>query len=218
MVAFEMLKNRFVPIFFAFVAILALPLAQADETKFQRPAQWAQPVGDLYNLHEMTPLLYRSSLPDQAALPVLDKLKIHTIINFLAESDTSWLTTPGVNMVQLPYRTRHVDDADVIVALRAIRTAEAQGPVLIHCKHGTDRTGLIAAMYRVVVQGWTKEEALQEMTQGGFGDTRHFKDGIRYMQQTNIENLRNALASGACSTSPFATCALKNWLKSANVQ
>ncbi|WP_282598360.1 tyrosine-protein phosphatase, partial [Pseudomonas chlororaphis] len=68
-------------------------------------------------------------------------------------------------------------------AVRAIQNAESDGPVLMHCKHGSDRTGLMSAMYRVVVQGWSKEEALNEMTGGGFGDSSHFKDGIRYMMQ-----------------------------------
>ena len=70
---------------------------------------------------------------------------------------------------------------------------------------------LMAAMYRVVVQDWSKEDALKEMTQGGFGETTHFKDGIKYMTQANIPQLRAALSSGACSTSPFATCVVKNW-------
>lgn len=108
----------------------------------------------------MSPTLYRSALPDKGAVPLLEKLKVGTVINFLPEADSSWLATPGITQVQLPYRTNHVDDAEVLKALRAIKSAEAKGPVLMHCKHGSDRTGLMAAMYRVVIQGWSKEEAL----------------------------------------------------------
>ncbi|BBP73951.1 MULTISPECIES: phosphatase domain-containing protein [Pseudomonas] len=200
----------------ALTTLLLLPLAQADSAPAERPAQWAQPVGDKYNLNEMSPTLYRSALPDKDALPLLERLKIGTVINFLPESDSSWLFAPGIKQVQLPYRTNHVDDADVLAALRAIKDAQANGPVLMHCKHGSDRTGLMAAMYRVVVEGWSKEDALSEMTQGGFGDSSHFKDGIRYMMKADIEKLRTALANGDCSTSPFATCNVQNWFKSAN--
>ncbi len=49
--------------------------------------------------------------------------------------------------------------------------------------------GLMAAMYRIVVQGWSKEDALNEMTQGGFGDSGHFKDGVRYMMQADVDKL-----------------------------
>lgn len=183
-----------------------------------RPAEWAQPVDPHYNLFQMTPTLYRSALPDTTAVPLLEKLKVATVITFLPEPDSPWLTTPDITQVQLPYRTNHVDDADVLKALRAIEYAEAKGPVLMHCEHGSDRTGLMAAMYRVVVQGWTKEEALSEMTQGGFGDSNHFKDGVRYMMQADVDKLRTALANGDCSTSPFAACSMKNWFQSAHVQ
>ena len=166
-----------------------------------RPPQWAQPLEPHYNLYQMSPTLYRSALPDSGAVPLLEKLKVSTVINFLPEADANWLKDPAIQQVQLPYRTNHVDDSEVLTALRAIQQAESQGPVLMHCKHGSDRTGLMSAMYRVVVQGWSKEEALNEMTQGGFGDSAHFKDGMRYMMQADIDKLRTALANGDCSTS-----------------
>lgn len=199
-------------------ALFSMTVAFADDSASPRPAEWAQPVEVQYNLYQMTPTLYRSALPDSGAVSLLKKLNVATVINFLPESDSSWLSTPDITQVQLPYRTNHVDDAQVLKALRAIQTAESHGPVLMHCKHGSDRTGLIAAMYRVVVQGWSKEDALSEMTQGGFGDSTHFKDGVRYMMQADADKLRTALANGDCSTSPFAACSMKNWFKSAHVE
>lgn len=200
------------------VALFNLTVAHAEDAVVPRPAEWAQPVEVQYNLFQMSPTLYRSALPDRGVVPWLAKLRIVTVINFLPESDSSWLITPGIEQVHLPYRTNHVDDADVLRSLRAIQSAEAKGPVLMHCKHGSDRTGLMAAMYRVVVQGWSKEDALSEMTQGGFGDSTHFRDGVRYMMQADADKLRTALADGECSTSPFAACSMKNWFKSAHVE
>jgi protein tyrosine/serine phosphatase len=200
------------------VALFAMSPALADDAASARPAEWAQPVEVQYNLFQMSPTLYRSALPDSGAVSLLQKLKVSTVISFLPESDSSWLSTPGISLVQLPYRTNHVDDADILKTLRAIQSAEANGPVLMHCKHGSDRTGLIAAMYRVIVQGWSKEDALSEMTQGGFGDSTHFRDGVRYMMKADIDKLRTALANGDCSTSPFAACSMKNWFKSAHVE
>jgi protein tyrosine/serine phosphatase len=200
------------------VALFNFSHALADEAASVRPSEWAQLVDSKYNLFQMSPTLYRSALPDSGVVPLLEKLKVGTVITFLPESDARWLSAPDIHQVQLPYRTNHVDDAEVLKALRAIQAAEAQGPVLMHCKHGSDRTGLMAALYRVVVQGWSKEDALSEMTQGGFGDSTHFKDGVRYVMQVDVEKLRTALANGDCSTSPFAMCSMKSWLKSANVQ
>ena len=210
---------RFIPAMcLSLVALITLTPAFADDTAPSRPAEWAQPVEVQYNLFQMTPTLYRSALPDSGAVSLLEKLKVGTVISFLPESDSSWLSAPGIALVELPYRTNHVDDADILKSLRAIQSAEANGPVLMHCKHGSDRTGLIAAMYRVIVQGWSKEDALSEMTEGGFGDSTHFRDGVRYMMRADIDKLRTALANGDCSTSPFAACSMKNWFKSAHVE
>lgn len=214
-----MSKTRLIPAMcLSLVAFFNLSLAMADDAGSPRPAEWAQSVETKYNLYQMSPTLYRSALPDSGIVPLLENLKVGTVINFLPESDSRWLTSPGINQVQLPYRTNHVDDAQVLAALRAIQAAETKGPVLMHCKHGSDRTGLMAAMYRVVVQGWSKEDALSEMTEGGFGDSTHFKDGVRYMMQADVDKLRTALANGDCSTSPFAMCSMKSWFKSANVE
>ncbi|KTB66182.1 protein tyrosine phosphatase [Pseudomonas fluorescens] len=200
----------------ALMALLGAVHAQADETSSIRSPEWAQPVGNQFNLHQMTPTLYRSALPDSSAVPELEKLKIGTVINFLPESDAAWLKSSDIKQVQLTYRTNHVDDSDVLAALRAIQEAEANGPVLMHCKHGSDRTGLMAAMYRVVIQGWSKEDALNEMTLGGFGTSNGFKDGVRYMMKADIDKLRTALANGDCSTSEFALCSMKSWLNTAS--
>ncbi|MGR3886450.1 dual specificity protein phosphatase family protein [Pseudomonas sp. 1152_12] len=199
----------------AFLALFSTAQAQADGTSSLRSPEWAQPVGDQFNLHQMTPTLYRSALPSSSALPVLENLKVGTVINFLPESDAAWLKTSDIKQVQLPYRTNHVDDSDVLAALRAIQEAQANGPVLMHCKHGSDRTGLMAAMYRVVIQGWSKEDALNEMTLGGFGTSNGFKDSVRYMMKADIDKLRTALANGDCSTSEFALCSMKSWLNTA---
>ncbi|OCW28881.1 protein tyrosine phosphatase [Pseudomonas aylmerensis] len=212
-----MFKIRLLPALgLACMALLAIAQARADETTSLRSPEWAQPVGNQFNLHQMTPTLYRSALPDSNALPVLKNLKIGTVINFLPESDSAWLKNADIKQVQLTYRTNHVDDADVLTALRAIQAAEANGPVLMHCKHGSDRTGLMAAMYRVVIQGWSKEDALNEMTLGGFGGSSGFKDGVRYMIQADVDKLRTALAKGDCSTSAFALCSMKDWISTTN--
>lgn len=75
----------------AFLALFTSAHTWADDSTSLRSPEWAQPVGNQYNLHQMTPTLYRSALPDSNAVPLLEKLKVGTVINFLPESDDSWL-------------------------------------------------------------------------------------------------------------------------------
>jgi len=43
-------------------------------------------------------------------------------------------------------------------------------PILLHCKAGLHRTGVLAAVYRMEKQGWTVREAYEELRDHGFGD------------------------------------------------
>ncbi|MCU1717114.1 dual specificity protein phosphatase family protein [Pseudomonas sp. 5P_3.1_Bac2] len=174
-----------------------------------RPASWASAVQPSFNLYRMDDGLYRSALPDATDLPTLEQLQIKTVINFYQHSDSDWLNDPNIKQVQLPLRTDRINDADVLKVLRSIRLAQSNGPVLIHCKHGQNRTGLIAAIYRVVYQGWSKEQALAEMQQGGFGGEERMADAENYLTRLDINALQLALQDGSCSTSPWALC---QWL------
>lgn len=200
-------------------ALLALPLSMAwgasnpnAPATEVRPAGWAQPLDKRINLYRMAPGLYRSALPKAQDWPQLEQLGVATVINFYQKSDEQWLRDPRVRQIQLPLHTDRIDDTDVIEVMRSIRQAQAQGPVLIHCKHGQNRTGLIAAMYRIIYQDWSKEQALAEMAGGGFGGEDRMGDAERYIRDADVGALRTALESGACSTSPWALCQLKTAL------
>jgi hypothetical protein len=60
-------------------------------------------------------------------------------------------------------------EAEEVVRFLKIVTDPRRTPVLVHCQHGADRTGTMIAVYRIAVQGWSKAEAIREMTLGGFG-------------------------------------------------
>ncbi|MDO9620135.1 MAG: dual specificity protein phosphatase family protein [Pseudomonas sp.] len=201
------------------VALLVLPISMAwsavqtgpGVNSTARPQAWAQPLDQGLNLYRMQPDLYRSALPTAAAQPLIKALGVATVINFYQRTDAAWLHDPQIRQVHLPLRTDRIDDSDVLEALRNIRQAQARGPVLIHCKHGQNRTGLIAALYRVVYQGWSKQQALAEMRGGGFGGEQRMGDAERYLAQVDIARLQTALSSGACNTSPWDLCMVKAW-------
>jgi protein tyrosine/serine phosphatase len=55
---------------------------------------------------------------------------------------------------------RHLDEhvSEVLAIIQ-----QAPKPVLISCRAGVDRTGVIAAAYRILVDGMSREEAIKEM-------------------------------------------------------
>jgi protein tyrosine/serine phosphatase len=42
-------------------------------------------------------------------------------------------------------------------------------PVLLHCKAGLHRTGVLSAIYRMEYNGWSRADALRELKAHGFG-------------------------------------------------
>lgn len=174
-----------------------------------RSGEWATLVDKRLNWYAMRPGVYRSALPDSQAQPLLNELGVKTVVNFYQRSDSAWLSDPQVRQIHLPFHVDRVTDTDVIAALRSIRKSEQLGAVLLHCKHGQHRTGLIAAMYRIFYQGWSKDEALAELYHGGFGGVERLGDVEEYLRKVDIAKVKNALETGACSTREWAFCSLK---------
>lgn len=187
---------------------LAAPQLHSEASE-ARADEWATLVDKRLNLYAMRPGVYRSALPDSQAQALLDELGVKTVVNFYQRSDAAWLTNPEVRQIHLPFHVDRVTDTTVIAALRSIREAEQLGPVLLHCKHGQHRTGLIAAMYRIIYQGWSKDEALAELYYGGFGGVDRLSDVELYLAKVDIAGVKKALGTGSCSTTPWAWCAIK---------
>ena len=97
----------------------------------------------------------------------------------------------GLDYVYIPMRAWRFDEADVIRYLQVASRAENQ-PVFVHCRRGADRTGMAVAVYRVVVEGWSKEDALFEMTEGPYDYNPMWKKLARFVEQMDVGRLREA--------------------------
>lgn len=172
---------------------------------------WATLIDPSFNLYKMTPFLYRSGLPDSSKVELLKQYKINTVITFIKEDDMVWIGDNNMRLIRYPVHADRVDDDDVLFVLDTILQVQASGGnVLIHCKHGQNRTGLFAAMYRIVIQHWTKEEAADEMINGGFASMDDVEDAIGYLKEADIKKIRSALERKDCSTDRFDLCRLAN--------
>ena len=163
----------------------------------QRPAHWARPmaVRGMPNLHLVAPGLYRSAQPDRQGFQGAAELGIRRVINMRQTSRDGCRTRhPALVLTRFPMKARHVaeqDSARIVAVLRALR--EGEGPVLIHCHHGADRTGVICALYRMVFQGWPREEAIAELTLGGFGYHPVWANIPDYLASVDLAALRERI-------------------------
>jgi protein tyrosine/serine phosphatase len=159
------------------------------------------------NLHRVTPTFYRGEQFKKNEVPELQKLGIRTVVNLRNNhSDAAGLAGSGIKEIRVRINTWDIADRHVIAALAAIRRAEAAGPVLLHCQHGADRTGLVSVMYRIVFQDWSREAALDELINGGYGYHSIWTNIPRYIGNADIEKIRKTVlaALAAEETAPAA--------------
>jgi protein tyrosine/serine phosphatase len=134
-----------------------------------RPAEWAQPVigSTLENCFRVNDDLYRSAQPGRADVPDLQALGIKSVITLRSFHFDDLFEKSGFHVIQYPMSAGSVSVSDLVAVLKQYRSAGK--PVLIHCWHGSDRTGFIVAGYRMIFQGWSRESAIEELRLGGFG-------------------------------------------------
>ncbi len=113
--------------------------------------------------------LYRSSQPRGDDWNILSRWGIATVVNLRTreESPASLVrekricAEAGVRMVHIPIAAELPSPQQVDEFLRLAESSS--GPILIHCKHGEDRSGVMVAAFRVSAQGWSIRRAVREM-------------------------------------------------------
>jgi uncharacterized protein (TIGR01244 family) len=118
------------------------------------------------NVWQLTPDLYRGPQPTPEQLAQLKNLGVKTILNVRARhEDSATARALGIDYVQIPITAYRLEHDRIFQAMQVILDP-GRRPVYIHCTLGGDRTGLLAALYRILVQDWSKDEAIEEMTDG----------------------------------------------------
>lgn len=169
-----------------------------------RPSTWAVQVkntADVPNLYKITDHIYRSGQPTEKGIAELvhsgNGMNIKTIIDLRqfhkndVPSSANHLRIEQVPMYAGQIDSKIIDNA--VIKVMKIISEEKNGPFLIHCKYGADRTGLMSAMYRIIYQNWSKEMAIDEMLNGGYGFHALWTNIIEYIEKADIENLRNEI-------------------------
>jgi protein tyrosine/serine phosphatase len=170
-----------------------------------RPERWATPLArpGLPNLHRVSDTYYRGAQPSAEGMRELERLGVRTVVNLRAvNSDRDEIGDAKLAYEHISFKAWHAEDEDVVRFLRIV-TAEERQPVFVHCQHGADRTGMMTAIYRITVEGWSKDDAIAEMTEGGYGFHAIWKDLVEYVRELDVERLkREAGVPPAASAKP----------------
>ena len=160
-----------------------------------RPADWATPVSGtcVKNLYLIEDGFYRGSQPTAQGFQELQDLGVRTVLD-LAGGGGDAVFVPGgpLKLVHIPMTAFELRDDRVLEALR-VMVDPANRPLMIHCKQGADRTGALVALYRIVVQGWTKQKAVLEMSTGGYHHSALWRNLDYYVMKADVNALRRQL-------------------------
>ncbi|MBB6254733.1 fused DSP-PTPase phosphatase/NAD kinase-like protein [Nitrospirillum iridis] len=136
------------------------------------------------NMFKISPRLYRSSQPTPRHVAQAARLGVRTIINLRGRRDNcgSWVLEDeacarhGVTLVNFAVNSRDAPKKHILHQAREI-WRDAQYPVLMHCKAGSDRVGFMSVLYLFVHEGVPLRTALGQLSPK-YGHLRHAKTGI----------------------------------------
>ena len=181
------------PVLITIMLLFSVNIAYADDTpEHNRPSNWATPINmdGVPNLHKISDNLYRSAQPSAEGMANLKAYGIKTIINLRSfNSDRKEIGDTGLIYEHIYMKAWHPEKKEAVKFLQIVTDPKCT-PVLVHCQHGADRTGIMSAIYRVAVQGWTKEEALNEMREGGFGFHEIWLNLPKWFEKLDIEQIK----------------------------
>jgi protein tyrosine/serine phosphatase len=157
-----------------------------------RPATWAVKLDrpGLPNLFKVNARLYRGAQPTAEGIKELKKLGVKTIVCLRDKhADKEILGDSKIAFEPIPMKTWDPEEKDVVRFLQIV-TDKARQPVFVHCQHGADRTGTMCAIYRVAVDGWTKQQAIDEMTKGGFNFHSVWTNLPKFIEKLDVKKVK----------------------------
>ena len=127
---------------------------------------------ELPNFHEVNAQLYRGAQPKSAGIKRLAQMGVKSVVNLrgageLTRTEETEVRAAGLRYFNVPMKEwGRPTDEQVERVLTVLSNAENQ-PVFVHCRLGSDRTGLVVAVYRIRHDGWTSERAKAEARKYG---------------------------------------------------
>lgn len=142
-------------------------------------------IRDIYcNLHRISENAWRSAQPAPRHLARAKRLGVRTVLNLRGRRDTcgSYILEReacqrlGLALVDFPIRSRSPLDRDTLKAAAEL-FPQLEYPILMHCKSGADRAGLMATLYLHLHEGVPMRRAMGQLSLR-YGHIRHAKTGV----------------------------------------
>ena len=126
----------------------------------------------LPNFHRVSARLFRGGRPTREGMAGLEQLGIRTIVDLRDRSGISFVDRTrarahGIRYHRIPLGKLFGPTRATMDRILRILADPDSGPVYVHCRRGSDRTGVVIACHRIANEGWTAEEAIAEAREFG---------------------------------------------------
>jgi protein tyrosine phosphatase (PTP) superfamily phosphohydrolase (DUF442 family) len=131
------------------------------------------------NAGKISDQLYRGAQPRIGSIGQLKAMGITTIVDLRGEDVTmrdqekKEADSLGFRFVSIPVSGWSTPTNDEIAQFLSLFDGHSKERVFVHCRLGEDRAGVFVAMYRIAIQKWSPEQALDEMYFFGFNGFWH---------------------------------------------
>lgn len=149
------------------------------------------------NFGRISDNFYRGAQPKGQDYSDLAALGIKTVVNLTSDdsdvNEKAMVEKAGMKYIQIPMTTHEPPTPAKISQFLNLVSAPESTPIYLHCVGGKHRTGVMTALYRMTDEGWTADQAFQEMKQYKFGaDFLHkeFKNFVYSYYTTMAKNLK----------------------------
>ncbi len=136
-------------------------------------AEEANQFPDIKNFGKINETYYRGGQPEGSDYAGLAKLGVRTVINLTSHdaqnNEKDMVVKTGMKYVQIPMTTHESPTDGKLKKFLELVNDPANQPVYVHCVGGKHRTGVMTAVYRITQEGWTADQAYQEMKAYDFG-------------------------------------------------
>jgi protein tyrosine/serine phosphatase len=164
----------------AFFAGIALMSAVAVLTG--RAQSLNAPAVSLENFGKVNEHYYRGAQPSAVQFTELKRLGVKTIIDLRKDriSDASeWAQNAGLQYINIPLTTKRAATEEQTNYFLKLVSDPENWPIYVHCKGGRHRTGEMTAVYRMNSQGWTADQAYEEMKKYDFEDSFFYPRSLK---------------------------------------
>jgi tyrosine-protein phosphatase SIW14 len=136
-------------------------------------------IAGIHNAGKINDVLFRGAQPKDTGLAELKKLGITTIVDLRGEDREKFewehkqAESLGMRFVHLPVSGWAPPSDEQVAQFLALFREDPRQKVFVHCRFGDDRTGVFVATYRMAVDKWSPEKAMDEMYFFGFNGFWH---------------------------------------------